>query len=132
MLETAVQLESSPPVTVASASTKSVDASERVKVSVDDSPALKELSASSSVMAMVGRVVSSIKLRPKLVIRASVIELAPTEPTTNALFSNSSSMLLKSSDVVWLVAFPVTVIVAVVSDARVTTVVSPAGTFVAL
>ena len=100
MLETAVQLERDPPVTVVSASTKSVDASERVKVRVDDSPALSELSASSSVMAMVGRVVSSMKLRPKLVIRASVIELAPTEPTTNALFSNSSSMLLKSSDVV--------------------------------
>ena len=100
MLETAVQLERDPPVTVASASTKSVEASERVKVIKEVSPALRELSSSSSVMAMVGRVVSpSMKLRPKLVIRASVIELAPTEPTTNALFSNSSSMLLKSSDV---------------------------------
>ena len=99
MLETAVQLERDPPVTSASASTKSVAASERVKVITEVSPALRELSSSSSVMAMVGRVVSSMKLRPKFVIRASVIELAPTVPTTNALFSNCSSMLLKSSDV---------------------------------
>ena len=54
MLETAVQLERDPPETVTSDSMKSVDASERVKVRVDDSPALRELSASSSVMAMVG------------------------------------------------------------------------------
>ena len=58
MLETAFQLERDPPVTVASDSTKSVEASERVKVSVDVSPALKELSASSSVMAIVGAVPS--------------------------------------------------------------------------
>ena len=116
-----------------SPTTKLVDDSERVKEIAAVSPAFSE--ETSEEMAMVGGVLSAaglIKLRPKLVIRASVIELAPTEPTTNALFSNSSSMLLKSSDVVWLVAFPVTVIVAVVSDARVTTVVSPAGTFVAL
>ena len=36
------------------------EASERVKVRVDVSPALRELSASSSVMAMVGRVVSGV------------------------------------------------------------------------
>ena len=41
MLETAVQLESDPPETVTSLSMKSVAASERVKVSVDVSPALK-------------------------------------------------------------------------------------------
>ena len=56
MLETAVQLESEPPETVTSDSTKSVEASERVKVSVDVSPLLRELSASSSVTAMVGAV----------------------------------------------------------------------------
>ena len=60
MLETAVQLESDPPETVTSDSTKSVEASERVKVSVDVSPALKESSASSSVMVMVGAVASVI------------------------------------------------------------------------
>ena len=54
MLETAVQLERDPPETATSASTKSVAASERVKVRVDVSPALRELSASSSVMAIVG------------------------------------------------------------------------------
>lgn len=53
--ETAFQLEREPPVTETSASTKSVEASERVKVRVDVLPALRELSASSSVMAMVGR-----------------------------------------------------------------------------
>ena len=62
MLETAVQLERDPPVTVASASTKSVAASESVKVRVDVSPALRELSASSSVMAMVGGMVSTVKV----------------------------------------------------------------------
>ena len=54
MLETALQLESDPPETETSDSTKSVDASERVKVSVAVSPALRESSTSSSVMAMVG------------------------------------------------------------------------------
>ena len=60
MPETAVQLESDPPVTETSDSMKLEEASERVKVSVDVSPALKELSASSSVMAIVGRVVSGV------------------------------------------------------------------------
>ena len=58
MLETAVQLESDPPETVTSDSTKSVAASERVKVSVALLPALKE--SSSSVMAMVGRMLSTL------------------------------------------------------------------------
>ena len=92
------KLERVPPVTVISYLTKLVDVSERVKEIAAVSPAFSE--ETSEEMAMVGRVVSSMKLRPKLVIRASVIELAPTEPTTNALFSNSSLMLLKSSDVV--------------------------------
>ena len=50
------------------------------------------------VWAMVTPFVGSLKVSPKFVIRASVIELAPTEPTTNALFSNLSSILLKLSD----------------------------------
>ena len=45
---------------VTSSSTKSVDASERVKVIVDVSPALKELPASSSVIAILGRTVSGV------------------------------------------------------------------------
>ena len=75
MLETAVQLESDPPETVTSDSTKSVAASERVKVSVDVSPALKESSASSSVMAMVGRRVSTVKVTELLASPPSLLVL---------------------------------------------------------
>ena len=60
LLETAVQLERNPPETVTSDSTKSEEASERVKVSVDDSPVLKELSTSSLVIATLGRTVSGV------------------------------------------------------------------------
>ena len=62
MLETAVQLESDPPEMETSDSTKSVEDSERVKMSVDVSPGPRESSASSSVMAteMVGGVVSLV------------------------------------------------------------------------
>ena len=60
MLETAVQLESDPPETATSDWMKLLDASERVKVRVDVSPALRELSASSSVIAMVGAVLSIV------------------------------------------------------------------------
>ena len=58
MLDTAVQFERDPPEMVTSDVTKSFAASESVKVRVDLSPKLKELSASSSVMAIVGAVVS--------------------------------------------------------------------------
>ena len=58
MLETGLQLESDPPVTETSYSKKLKDVSERVKVRVAVSPALRKLSASSSVMAIVGGVVS--------------------------------------------------------------------------
>ena len=75
MLETAVQLESDPPETVTSDSTKSVEASERVKVSVDVLPALKESSASSSVMAMVGRTVSTVKVTELLASAPSLLVL---------------------------------------------------------
>ena len=75
MLETAVQLESDPPETVTSDSTKSVAASERVKVSVDVSPALKESSASSSVMAMVGLTVSTVKVTELLASAPSLLVL---------------------------------------------------------
>ena len=52
-------------------SVKLVEGSERVKVRVDVSPALKELSASSLVMAMVGRAVSTER----------VTELLASEPS---------------------------------------------------
>ena len=90
--------ESVPPVTSISVKTKLLEDSVRVKVMAAVSPALRvETLEESSIL---GGVVSSMKLRPKLVIRASVIELAPTERTSKALFSNSSSILLKSSDAV--------------------------------
>ena len=63
MLETAVQFERDPPVTETSDSMKLVEASERVKVRVDVSPALRELSASSSVIAMVGAMRSGASSR---------------------------------------------------------------------
>ena len=93
MLETAVQLESSPPVRVASASTKSVDASERVKVSVDDSPALKELSASSLVIAILGRTVSGVGEGEGDGVGVVVL----TEKVTVLLASVSSWLLLPAA-----------------------------------
>ena len=84
MLETAVQLERDPPEIVTSDSTKSVDASERVKVRVAVSPAPRELSASSSVMAMVGREVSTVK----------VTELFESEPSLLVLPAESENFEL--------------------------------------
>ena len=55
-------MERDPPDTETSDSMKSVEASERVNVRVDVSPTLKESSASSSVMAMVGGRVSTEKV----------------------------------------------------------------------
>ena len=87
MLETAVQLESDPPETETSDSTKSVEASERVKVSVDVSPALKESSASSSVMAMVGGVVSAA-----VVSTVKVTELFASAPSLLVLPEESENL----------------------------------------
>ena len=74
-METVVQLERDPPEIVTSDSTKSVEASERVKVRVDVSPALRELSASSSVMAMLGRMVSTLKVTELLASVPSLLVL---------------------------------------------------------
>ena len=82
MLETAVQLERDPPETETSDSTKSVEASERVKVRVAVLPALKESSAASSVMAMVGRMVSTVK----------VTELLASEPSLLVLPAESENL----------------------------------------
>ena len=57
MLETAVQLESDPPDTETSASVKLVEASERVKVIVAVSPALREQLL--AVRAILGLTLSS-------------------------------------------------------------------------
>ena len=74
-METAVQLERDPPEIVTSDSTKSVEASERVKVRVDVSPALRELSASSSVIEMLGRMVSTLKVTELLASVPSLLVL---------------------------------------------------------
>ena len=73
MLETAVQLERDPPETVTSDSMKSVDASERVKVRVAVSPALRE--EVSEVRAMVGLTVSMERVSELLESEPSVLEL---------------------------------------------------------
>ena len=73
MLETAVQLESDPPDTETSASVKSVDDSESVKVSVAVSPALRE--EESEVRAMVGLTVSMERVSELLESEPSVLEL---------------------------------------------------------
>ena len=56
MLEAAVQLERDPPETVTSDSMKSVDASERVKVSVAVSP--KARVSAELLISIVGAIVS--------------------------------------------------------------------------
>ena len=94
MLETAVQLESDPPETVTSDSTKSVEASERVKVSVDVSPALKESSASSSVMVMVGAVASVIVMETDchvLTLPQSIYRSLAVEPVLPRVAITSTS-----------------------------------------
>ena len=79
VLETAVQLERDPPEMETSDSMKSEEASERVKVKVEVSPALKESSASSSVMAIVGLTVSTVKVMELLASEPSLLVL-PEEP----------------------------------------------------
>ena len=103
MLETAVQLERDPPEIVTSDSTKSVAASERVKVRVDVSPAPRELSASSSVMAMVGGVVSTVK----------VTELFESEPSLLVLPAESENFELATEITPLVVLLSVGVKVAV-------------------
>ena len=103
MLETAVQLERDPPEIVTSDSTKSVAASERVKVRVDVSPAPRELSTSSSVMAMVGREVSTVK----------VTELFESEPSLLVLPAESENFELATEITPSVVLLSVGVKVAV-------------------
>ena len=75
MPETAVQLEREPPEMETSDSMKLEEASERVKVRVEVSPALKESSASSSVMAIVGLTVSTVKVTELLASAPSLLVL---------------------------------------------------------
>ena len=57
MLDDAAKFDNDPPVTLISSATKSVDASESVKVTVVVSPAFNEEAA--DVIAMVGLTVST-------------------------------------------------------------------------
>ena len=75
VLEIADQLESDPPETVTSDSTKSVDVSDREKVRVVVSLVLRVLSESSSKMAMVGLRVSMVRVSELLASEPSVLEL---------------------------------------------------------
>ena len=103
VLETAVQLEREPPETVTSDSMKSVEASERVKVRVDVSPILKESSASSSAMAMVGWAVSIVK----------VCELLASDPSLLVLPAESENLEEATEITPLVVLFSVGVKVAV-------------------
>ena len=87
MLETAVQLERDPPEIVTSDSTKSEDASERVKVREAVSPALKE--ETSERTAMVGGVVSAA-----VVSTVKVTELFESEPSLLVLPAESENFEL--------------------------------------
>ena len=87
MDETAVQLEREPPETATSDSMKSEDASEREKVSVAVSPALRE--AISEVRAMVGGVVSAA-----VVSTVSVRELLSSSPSVLVLPEESEKAAL--------------------------------------
>ena len=96
MLETAVQLEREPPETETSDSMKLEETSERVKVSVDDSPALRVLLASSSVIAILGRTVSGVGEGEGdgdgvgvVVSTVNVTELLASEPSVLALLAAS-------------------------------------------
>ena len=96
MLETAVQLESDPPETATSASTKSVAASERVKVREAVSPALRELSASSSVMAMVGLMLSTERVTELLLSLPSALVLPAESENVELATEMTPSVVLFS------------------------------------
>ena len=61
MLDDAAKLDNSPPETLISSSIKSLDASERVKVTVVVSPAFND--EASDVIAIVGLTVSTDKVK---------------------------------------------------------------------
>ena len=92
MLETALQLERDPPETDTSDSMKSVAASERVKVRVAVSPAPRELSASSSVMAMVGAV-RSVSRKTRTCPALFSLSSLNTEPMATVLPSRDREIL---------------------------------------
>ena len=92
MLETALQSERDPPETDTSDSMKSVAASERVKVRVAVSPAPRELSASSSVMAMVGAV-RSVSRKTRTCPALFALSSLKMEPMATVLPSRDREIL---------------------------------------
>ena len=94
MLEPAVQLERNPPETTTSDSMKSVDASERVNVSVEVSPAFKE--ETSDVTAMVGLTVSTEKMTELLASEPSSLVL-PEELENFELATEITPFMLLSA-----------------------------------
>ena len=101
MLETAVQLERDPPEMVTSDSTKSVEASERVKERAAVTPAFKE--ATSELMAMVGLMVSTER----------VTELLASDPSRLLLPAESENFELATEITPSVVLLSVGVKVAV-------------------
>ena len=73
MLDDAAKFDNDPPVTLISSATKSVDASERVKVTVVVSPAFNEEAA--DVIAMVGLTVSTDSVKVLLLSDPSAFSL---------------------------------------------------------
>ena len=94
VLETAVQLEGVPPETEMSASVKSVDASERVKVRVAVSPAFKE--ETSDVTAMVGLTVSTVKVRELLASDPSLLVLPAASENFELATETTPSVVLSA------------------------------------
>ena len=94
MDETAVQLESDPPATATSDSMKSVDASEREKVRVAVSPALRE--EVSEVRAMVGLTVSMERVSELLESEPSVLELPDESEKAADATEMSASVVLSA------------------------------------
>ena len=94
MEETAVQLESEPPETATSDWMKSVDASEREKVRVAVSPALRE--EESEVRAMVGLTVSMERVSELLESEPSVLELPDESEKAADATEMSASVVLSA------------------------------------
>ena len=81
MLDDAEKLDNAPPETLISSSTKSVEASERVKVTVVVSPAFNEDDA--DVIEIVGLTVSTDRVK----------ELLPSDPSSFAFPAESENLL---------------------------------------
>ena len=92
MLEIAVQLERDPPEMVTSSSTKSVDASERVKVRAAVSPAFRD--EISDVTAMVGLTVSTLKVTELLASDPSLLVLPAASENFELATETTPSVVL--------------------------------------